>query len=113
MTQLTLMRELLAAFSGNELVFGVVLGNWMLLTGIGAALGRTAPWLKSPIAVPGDSANSDCDIARGRCLFAEDTAERGVYSRGRGGRDGNGGGLFPAYGAIAWLRPGYGGAENP
>ena len=51
MTQLALMRELLAAFSGNELVFGIVLGNWMLLTGIGSALGKTAARLKSPIAV--------------------------------------------------------------
>jgi spermidine synthase len=51
MTQLTLMRELLAAFSGNELIFGIVLGNWMLLTGIGSALGKTASRLKSPIAV--------------------------------------------------------------
>jgi spermidine synthase len=49
MTQLTLMRELLAAFSGNELIFGIVLGNWMLLTGIGSALGKTASRLKSPI----------------------------------------------------------------
>ena len=32
LTQVTLMREMLAAFSGNELVFGIVLGNWMLLT---------------------------------------------------------------------------------
>jgi spermidine synthase len=51
MTQLTLMRELLAAFSGNELIFGIVLGNWMLLTGIGSALGKSASRLKSPIAV--------------------------------------------------------------
>ncbi len=51
MTQLTLMRELLAAFSGNELIFGIVLGNWMLLTGMGSALGKTASRLKSPIAV--------------------------------------------------------------
>lgn len=48
LTQVTLMRELLSAFSGNELIFGVVLGNWMLLTGIGAAVGKTAPRLKSP-----------------------------------------------------------------
>ena len=41
MTQLALMRELLGAFSGNELVLGVVLGNWLLLMGIGAWLGRT------------------------------------------------------------------------
>ncbi len=50
LAQLTLMRELLGAFSGNELVFGVVLGNWMLLTGIGSALGRRAAGLKSPLA---------------------------------------------------------------
>ncbi|MDD2763616.1 MAG: fused MFS/spermidine synthase [Opitutaceae bacterium] len=40
MTQLVLMRELLAAFSGNELVFGISLGSWLLLTGAGAWLGR-------------------------------------------------------------------------
>jgi spermidine synthase len=40
MTQLTLMRELLGVFSGNELVFGIVLGNWLLLTGIGSVLGK-------------------------------------------------------------------------
>ncbi len=42
MTQLALMRELLGAFSGNELVFGICLGNWLLLTGAGAWLGRAA-----------------------------------------------------------------------
>ena len=51
MTQLTLMRELLSVFSGNELVFGIVLGNWLLLTGIGAALGRTASRLKRPVTI--------------------------------------------------------------
>ena len=51
LTQLALMRELLSAFSGNELVFGIVLGNWMLLTGIGSTLGKTASRLRSPIAV--------------------------------------------------------------
>jgi spermidine synthase len=49
LTQLVLMRELLCVFSGNELVFGIVLGNWMLLTGIGATLGKTAARLRSPI----------------------------------------------------------------
>ena len=48
LTQVTLMRELLSAFAGNELIFGVVLGNWMLLTGFGAAVGKTSPRLKSP-----------------------------------------------------------------
>jgi len=50
-TQLTLMRELLSVFSGNELVLGIVLGNWLLLTGIGSALGGTASRLKRPLAV--------------------------------------------------------------
>ena len=51
MTQLALMRELLAAFSGNELVLGLVLGNWLLLMGIGAWLGRTSDKLQNPLAV--------------------------------------------------------------
>ena len=41
-TQLVLMRELLNVFAGNELVLGIVLGNWMLLMGLGASLGRLA-----------------------------------------------------------------------
>jgi len=45
------MREVLSAFSGNELTFGIVLGNWLLLTGIGSALGKTAARLKSPLNV--------------------------------------------------------------
>ena len=51
LTQVTLMRELLSVFSGNELVFGIVLGNWMLLTGLGSALGKAAGRLKSPQTV--------------------------------------------------------------
>jgi spermidine synthase len=47
MTQLALMRELLGAFSGNEMVLGVVLGLWLLLMGIGAWLGRTSEKLRS------------------------------------------------------------------
>jgi spermidine synthase len=42
MTQLALMREMLCVFSGNELALGVILGNWLLLTGLGSWLGRTA-----------------------------------------------------------------------
>lgn len=38
-TQLVLLRELLGAFAGNELVVGVALGSWLLLTGAGAWLG--------------------------------------------------------------------------
>ena len=45
------MRELVTVFSGNELVFGIVLGNWMLLTGLGSTLGRTAARLRSPMVV--------------------------------------------------------------
>ena len=50
MTQLALMRELLGAFSGNEMVLGVVLGLWLLLMGIGARLGRNSGRLRSPLA---------------------------------------------------------------
>ncbi len=39
-TQLVLLREMLAVYSGNELVMGVLLGSWLLLTGLGARLGR-------------------------------------------------------------------------
>ncbi len=50
-TQLVLMRELLSVFSGNELIFGVVLGNWLLLTGAGSYLGKVSPRLKDPLTV--------------------------------------------------------------
>ena len=50
MTQLALMRELLGAFSGNEMVLGVVLGLWLLLMGIGARLGRNSGKLRNPLA---------------------------------------------------------------
>src|SRR5664279_1705761 len=43
MTQLALMRELLGAFSGNELVVGVSMGSWLMLTGLGTWLGRFLP----------------------------------------------------------------------
>ena len=48
MTQLASMRELLAAFSGNELVLGISLGAWLLLTGAGAWLGRALPRVAAP-----------------------------------------------------------------
>jgi len=51
MTQLVLMRELLGALSGNEMVLGIVLANWLLLTGVGSALGRTAGRLKRPLTL--------------------------------------------------------------
>jgi spermidine synthase len=50
MTQLALMRELLGAFSGNEMVLGVALGLWFLLMGIGAWLGRTSERFRRPLA---------------------------------------------------------------
>ncbi len=47
-TQLVLMRELMCVFSGNEMVLGIVLGNWLLLTGLGAAIGRFSSRLRRP-----------------------------------------------------------------
>ena len=41
-TQTILVREFLSVFSGNELVIGVVLANWMILTGFGSWLGHFA-----------------------------------------------------------------------
>jgi spermidine synthase len=48
MTQLALMREMLCVFSGNELALGIILGNWLLLTGVGSWLGRTASRVRQP-----------------------------------------------------------------
>ncbi|MFC2152488.1 spermidine synthase [Bacteroidota bacterium] len=39
-TQIIILREFLTFFNGNELVIGIILANWMLLTGFGAYLGR-------------------------------------------------------------------------
>ena len=49
MTQLALMRELLGAFSGNEMVLGVALGLWLLLMGVGTWLGRASEKLRNPL----------------------------------------------------------------
>jgi spermidine synthase len=48
MTQLALMREMLGTFCGNEMVLGIILGNWLLLTGIGSWLGKTTGRLANP-----------------------------------------------------------------
>jgi len=40
LTQIIFLRESISGFYGNELLLGVVLGNWLLLTGIGSYLGR-------------------------------------------------------------------------
>ncbi|NVM57003.1 MAG: hypothetical protein HWN51_02630 [Desulfobacterales bacterium] len=37
--QLVMIREVMSSFSGNELVIGLVLGVWLLFTGLGSALG--------------------------------------------------------------------------
>ncbi len=39
-TQIVLLREFLSVFYGNELVIGIILTNWMLLTALGAYIGR-------------------------------------------------------------------------
>lgn len=39
-TQIILHREFLSIFYGNELVIGMILTNWMLLTALGAYIGR-------------------------------------------------------------------------
>lgn len=39
-TQIIILREFLNVFFGNELVMGIILANWMLLTGLGAFMGR-------------------------------------------------------------------------
>jgi spermidine synthase len=39
-TQIILLREFLTIFNGNELITGLILANWMLLTGCGALLGK-------------------------------------------------------------------------
>jgi spermidine synthase len=38
--QVILLREFLTVFNGNELVIGLVMANWMILTGLGAFLGK-------------------------------------------------------------------------
>ncbi|MGE0087959.1 MAG: hypothetical protein AB7S50_00610 [Bacteroidales bacterium] len=39
-TQVIILREFLTFFNGNELIIGVILATWMILTGFGAYLGR-------------------------------------------------------------------------
>ena len=53
--QILLLREFLTVFSGNELVIGLVLANWMILTGIGAFLGKYPLRIKktSSVIIPG------------------------------------------------------------
>ena len=39
-TQIILLRDFLSVYNGNELVTGMILANWMLLTGLGSFFGR-------------------------------------------------------------------------
>jgi spermidine synthase len=48
-TQIVTLREFLNVLAGNELVIGLVLGNWLLLTGLGSLLGRYAGRLQKPV----------------------------------------------------------------
>lgn len=53
--QIILLREFLTIFNGNELVIALVLANWMVLTGLGAYLGKFPIRIKkaSLIIIPG------------------------------------------------------------
>jgi spermidine synthase len=51
-TQIILLREFVSVFQGNELVIGVVLAAWMMLTGAGAFLGRFSAPLTGRSFVP-------------------------------------------------------------
>lgn len=48
-TQIILLREFLSVFYGNELVIGIILANWMILTGLGSLVGRFSIKLKDKI----------------------------------------------------------------
>ena len=61
MTQPALMRELLGAFAGNEMVLGVALGLWPLLMGIDAWMRRTSEKLRHPLAA---LASPSCHLCR-------------------------------------------------
>jgi spermidine synthase len=48
-TQIVTLREFLGVFAGNELVIGIILGNWLLLTGLGSYAGRYGDRIRDPI----------------------------------------------------------------
>ena len=48
-TQILVLREFLGVFAGNELVLGLILGNWLLLTGVGSFVGRGAGRMRDPL----------------------------------------------------------------
>ncbi len=50
-TQVIILREFLSVFMGNELVIGIILANWMLITGFGSYLGRFMNRIKDTIRI--------------------------------------------------------------
>ena len=52
-TQIVLLREFLTVFYGNELVIGIVLANWMILTALGAGAGKKIAVRNTSGAFPG------------------------------------------------------------
>lgn len=51
LAQIVVLREALAGFYGNELIIGIVLANWLLLTGIGTYLGKKSDEITDKINV--------------------------------------------------------------
>ena len=52
-TQVILIREFISVFNGNELIIGIILANWMILTGFGALLGIRIKKVKNPLKFSG------------------------------------------------------------
>lgn len=50
-TQIIIIREFLSVFQGNELVIGIILANWMLITGFGSYLGKYSNRIKEPVRI--------------------------------------------------------------
>ena len=48
-TQIITLREFMNILAGNELILGIVLSNWLLLTGTGAYLGRFSKRFSCPV----------------------------------------------------------------
>ncbi len=48
-TQIILLREFLSIFYGNELVIGIIIANWMILSGIGSLFGQFSTKIKDKI----------------------------------------------------------------
>jgi len=51
LAQLLAIREFLSIFYGNELVIGIILANWLMLTGLGSYLGRYIGKIKKKVRV--------------------------------------------------------------